>query len=71
MPHLYALFLLITSFSITACAPFSPSDRRAAVCNELNSKMIFSGSSAVDRVTDLQQAEAPLIQSQYDKKCTK
>ncbi|MFZ2314043.1 MAG: hypothetical protein WAW86_00075 [Gammaproteobacteria bacterium] len=67
----YAALFAILSFTIIGCAPFHFSDRRAGMCNELNSEMIFSGSNTIDRVADIQRAEEPLIKSQYDKKCTK
>lgn len=72
MPYLINIVLLSTlTLAIAACSPFKPSDRRAGMCNELNSKMIFGGSNTVDRIADIQRAEEPLIQSQYDKKCAK
>lgn len=66
-----ATLLATLTLTIMGCSPFHFSDRRAGMCNELNSKMIFSGSDTIDRVADIQRAEEPLIQSQYDKKCTK
>lgn len=66
-----SILMTLLALTITACSPFSLSDRRAGMCNELNSKMIFGGSNTIDRVADMQRAEEPLIQSQYDKKCTK
>lgn len=64
------IWLLLTTAiittSLTACAPFKPSDQRAAICNELNKKMIFSGSSSNPRGAEIQTSENALLQRQYE-----
>jgi hypothetical protein len=52
--------------TLSACAPFSPNDRHAGICNQLNSKMIFSGGTSNGPAADIQRAEQPLIQQSYD-----
>ena len=52
---------------ITACSPFKPTDERAAVCNELNSKMIFNGGTSNIRKAEIQSSEDLLVQKQYEK----
>lgn len=61
--------LLAFTIFITACAPFNMSDKRAGVCNQLNSKMVFSGGTSNTRQAELQRAEEPLVQRSYDKTC--
>lgn len=61
--------LVLTIFSgllLSSCAPFKYSDKRAAVCNQLNSKMIFNGSTSNARTADIQNAEEPLDQRTYE-----
>ncbi|TAK74239.1 MAG: hypothetical protein EPO11_07225 [Gammaproteobacteria bacterium] len=56
---------------LCACAPFHPSDDRAGVCNQLNSQIIFSGSTSSTRDAEIQSAEKPLLQRSYDRHCVK
>lgn len=60
------LFFATLSILLTACAPFKPSDQRAAICNELNKKMIFTGSTANPRNAEIQTSEYELIQREYE-----
>ena len=70
MKHYSALIIsALITLALCACAPFKPMDQRAAVCNELNSQMIFGGSTNNTRKAEIENAQAPLIQHQYDKKC--
>lgn len=55
--------------ALTACAPFQSHDHRAAVCNELNSKIIFSGATSNTRDAEIQNAQRPLAQRSYDVNC--
>lgn len=58
----------ITAFiALTGCAPFKPTDSRAAVCNELNSRLIFNGSTQDTRRANLQNAEEPLQTRAYER----
>lgn len=52
---------------LSACAPFHPSDERAAICNELNSRIVFNGSTSNERKADIASAEQELIQRSYQK----
>lgn len=64
----YTYFSLATLCAIlTACSPFKPTDDRAAVCNELNSKMIFNGGTSNIRKAEIQSSEDLLVQKQYEK----
>ncbi|EKD70075.1 MAG: hypothetical protein ACD_46C00650G0003 [uncultured bacterium] len=63
------ILLLLCLCTLAACAPFRPNDQKAGLCNQLNSKMIFSGSTSDTRQSEIQQAEEPLVQSDYDKHC--
>ncbi len=58
-------------FSLSACSPFHPSDEQAGVCNEINSQIIFSGSTNITRDAEIQSAEKPLLQQSYDRRCVK
>jgi hypothetical protein len=64
------LFTLCSLQIITllcACAPYKPGDDRAAICNELNSKLIFNGNTSSIRRSEIQNAEDPLLRRQYEK----
>ena len=61
------LGLSISCLSLSACAPFKPTDKRAAICNELNSRMIFSGSTNINRTAEIQHSERLLLQKNYEK----
>lgn len=63
----YASSLIIT---LSACAPHSPDSTHNGMCNELNSRMIFSGSTSSIRNSEIQESELPLEQQNYDRKCT-
>ena len=72
-PTTYTIFALPTialSLLLAACAPFSPTSSHAGMCNELNSRMIFSGSTSDIRKAGIQESEQPLIERSYDAKCT-
>lgn len=58
--------LFILTLLISACAPYHPTNPRAAVCNQLNSQIIFNGSTPNTRQQELQAAEAPMVQRTYD-----
>ncbi len=64
--YFYFLLSFLCLF-ITACSPFKPTDERAAVCNELNSKMIFNGNTSNIRKSEIQSSEDMLVQKQYEK----
>lgn len=51
--------------TLSACAPYRPGHHKARVCNELNSQMIFAGSTANSRNADIQRAEAPMVARTY------
>jgi hypothetical protein len=59
--------LLSFAMLVTACAPYRLSDRRAAICNQLNSQMIFAGSTGNSRQQDIQNAEAPMVARTYER----
>lgn len=63
--------ILLTTMILCACAPFKPTDSRAAICNELNSQLIFGGSTPISRNSDIQTAQDPAIRRAYDKNCQK
>lgn len=58
---------LTSLIGLTACAPFKPTDSRAAVCNEINSRLIFNGSTQDTRRANLQNAEEPLQARAYER----
>lgn len=63
---LVPLSLFLLCLVISACAPYHPTNPRAAVCNQLNSQIIFNGSTPNTRQQELQAAEAPMVQRNYD-----
>lgn len=54
---------------LTACAPYKPNSTKAGACNELNSQMIFSGSTSNISKAEVQQAQEGLVERTYDKHC--
>jgi hypothetical protein len=71
MMKLWIPVLALSITTLTACAPFRPSDHRAAYCNELNSKIIFNGNTSNDRNQEIEHAQEPLMIHNYDKHCQK
>ena len=66
---MWTLRLAVFAFTIltlSSCAPFGFNDRRAGVCNQLNSQMIFSGGTSNTRDAEIQRAQQPLMQKTYD-----
>ena len=60
---------LFACLTLSACAPFKPNSTHAGYCNQLNSQMIFGGSTTNVRQAEIQDAQEPLVQRTYDKKC--
>lgn len=58
-------------FLLCACAPFKPNSTDAGTCNELNSRIIFTGSGATPNIrqAEIEDANKPLVLRTYDKKC--
>ena len=67
----YSIIFCSLLLSLSACAPFKFNDKRANVCNELNSKIIFSGGTQNTRNAEIANAETPMLQHSYDTKCAK
>lgn len=66
---LISLSVLII-LALTSCAPFKPSDNRAAICNEINSQLIFNGNTSDVREAEIQSSEQQLLWRSYEKnKC--
>jgi hypothetical protein len=63
------ILVFLFTLLLSACSPFSPSSNRAGMCNELNSRMIFSGSTANVRKAEMQETDEPLVSHSYDTKC--
>jgi hypothetical protein len=63
---LLALFL---ASLVSACAPYRPDSVHAGTCNQLNSNLIFNGNTSNIREAEIQDAQDPLIQHNYDRKC--
>lgn len=61
--------LICFAMTLTACAPYRPDSARAGACNELNSRMIFSGSTSNIQKAEIQEASLPLEQRTYDRNC--
>lgn len=67
------ILFLITGAAFTlflaGCAPYKPNNTKAGMCNELNSRMIFSGSTSNIQNAEIQDASDGLVQRTYDKRC--
>lgn len=62
------VFICLVSFILCSCETWnSASGHRAGVCNTLNSKLIFNGSTSNVRQAEMESAEEPLQQHTYDK----
>lgn len=64
--------IVLSSFSLAlliSCAPYRPNNAKAGYCNQLNSQMIFGGSTTNIRQAEIQDAQEPLVQRTYDRKC--
>lgn len=66
---IFTITLIFFTFSLTSCAPFKPNSTHAGACNELNSRMIFSGSTSNIQKAEIQDAQAGLEQRTYDRNC--
>jgi len=69
MPILKLTLLCLSILATSACAPFRPDNEHAGICNQMNSKMIFSGGTSNTRNADIERAEQPLLQQSYDSDC--
>jgi hypothetical protein len=64
----YLISIPLTLFILSilaACAPFKFTDKKAGICNELNSEMIFNGNTSDTRAAEIQGAEQPLVQRTF------
>lgn len=52
---------------VVSCSTLDNQDQRKAVCNQLKSKLIFNGNTSNNRISNIQNAEDPMLQRQYDK----
>ena len=66
---MFFLASMACCLTLSACSPFKLSDHRAGECNQLNSDIIFNGNTSNTRLSEIQSAEAPLEQRNYDKHC--
>lgn len=65
-----ALSLIALPFALSACASMSTSeDLHRAVCNQLKSDMVFNGATPNTRKAEIQNAQLPLQQKNYDQHC--
>ena len=68
--HLPLLLIASSTLMLCACTSLSPKDKRAGVCNELNSQIIFNGGTSNTRTAEIEQSETPLAQRNYhDHQC--
>lgn len=58
--------LLLISLTLTACAPYRPDTRHAGICNQLNSEMVFSGSTSNTRKANIQNANEASVARSYE-----
>lgn len=63
------LFILSMGVLLVSCAPFAPNSEKAGECNELNSRMIFNGSTSNIRQSEIQSASDQLVQRSWDNQC--
>ena len=69
---LVVVFVITSVFFVmflTACAPFKPDNTKAGACNELNSRLIFNGSTSSISQSEIQDAQQGLEQRTYDRSC--
>ena len=59
--------ILFLALTLSACAPYRPASGKAAMCNQLNSQMIFGGNTGNTRQAEIENAEQPLVAHTYDR----
>lgn len=59
--------ILLLTASLNACAPYRPGSPKSGVCNQLNSQIIFTGSTGNTRQAEIQTAEEPMVARTYEK----
>jgi hypothetical protein len=67
-----SIFIAITTFLclfIFACAPYAFNEKKAGICNELNSQIIFSGGTSNIRKAEIGGVDQALAERTYEKKC--
>lgn len=57
---------ILLILTLSACAPYRPASGKAAYCNQLNSQMIFGGSTGNTRQAEIQNAEAPMVAHTFE-----
>jgi len=68
MKHTVLLLLLLPSL-LCSCSSARFNDQRVGACNELKSEIVFDGSTSNTREAEIENAEKPLAESTYDKRC--
>ena len=61
------IVLILISLALTACATNRFGSQKAAVCNQLTSEMVFSGSTGITRQANIQAANEPGVARTYEK----
>lgn len=65
---LYFTVLFFFFSLLVACASWnSPSTTKKSICNQLKSDLVFSGSTSDTRQADIQMAEQPMYQRNFDR----
>jgi hypothetical protein len=57
------------SFLLGACSTLNPHHINTPYCNELNSRIVLNATTTNTRRADMQRAEQPLQQNNYDRNC--
>ncbi|HTM64272.1 MAG TPA: hypothetical protein VL360_07200 [Gammaproteobacteria bacterium] len=65
--HVTLISISILALTLSACSPYRPGSGKAAYCNQLNSQIVFSGSTADTRKANLQAADEPMVVRTFDK----
>lgn len=60
------IILSLITLTLTSCAPYRPASGKAAYCNQLNSQMVFEGSTASTYQENKQIAEGPMVARTFE-----
>jgi hypothetical protein len=69
MNHRNTLIIITCCLLLASCASWRTGQHRA-MCRTLKSSIIFNGATVSARQADIERAERPLQQSNYDRDCT-
>ncbi len=62
--------LIVLATALTACQSMNPRHVNSPYCNQLNSQIVFMGGTSNTRQAEIDNAQQPLQQRNYNMDCT-